>query len=78
MYINFGAIRFRTAKRIERIAQKKLANVHAFGVEYCFIARKPMIQITNKITTKNAPSAVVLTKLKNSKIPFVSFIVAGV
>ena len=59
-YINFEERTFKIAKIIERIAQKKLANVHALEVEYCFIARKVIIHITKIITAKNEPAVAVL------------------
>ena len=73
MYINLGAIKFNVASMIERTPHKKLAKVQALEVEYCLVARKVIIQITNIITGKNKPSADKLTKLKNSYNPVVSF-----
>ena len=73
MYINLGAIKFNVASMIERTPHKKLAKVQALEVEYCLVARKVIIQITNMITGKNNPLADRLTKLKNSYNPTVSF-----
>ena len=61
MYINLGAIKFNVASMIERTPHKKLAKVQALEVEYCFVARKVIIQITNMITGKNNPPAVRFT-----------------
>ncbi len=65
MYINLGETKSAIARKIERIVQNKLANVQALEVEYCFIAKKETIHITNIITGKNKPSvALALTQLK--------------
>ena len=61
IYMSLGETKFKTAKIIERIEQKKLAKVQALEEEYCLSPKNAIIQITKIIIGKNNPSVTTLT-----------------